>query len=565
MPQGQSQAPDGAASAPANDAILSIRDLHVDYSAAGRTIQAARGVNLDIWRGERFGIAGESGSGKTTLVNAILRLLPDTARISRGRIAFNGIELTRMDDRSLNTLRWTRIALIPQGSMSALNPVMKIGPQIADVILTHESQRYGKAVRARIENTLESVGLDRRVLNLYPHELSGGMKQRVCIAMAITLEPELIIADEPTSSLDVIVQRQVAQTLIEVQERLGASIILIGHDMALLAQMAHRIAIMNEGELVELNDVRAIYHQPRHAYTRMLINSLPSMEAREERQIPADAGDGKRGGAPLLKADSITKVFGFKGNFLAKSTEFTALDEVSLEIAGQRPMVTTIAGESGSGKSTFANIALGLAKPTRGAVYYRGVDIARQSRRDFAQYRREVQAIFQDPYEIFNPVYTVDNLFMVAVRKFKLARGRDESMALIEEALEAVNLRPDHVFGKYPDELSGGQRQRLMVARAYLLQPKLIVADEPVSMVDASLRLMILDLMKSLRDEFGTSFVYITHDLATAYQISDRIVILNRGKIVEEGTAEEVIKRPRHPYSQSLIRAIPSPNPDIKW
>ena len=448
--------------------------------------------------------------------------------------------------------------------MSALNPIMRVGHQIAEVILTHEGARYGKDTQERIEGILESVGLDRRVLNLYPHELSGGMKQRVCIAMAITLSPELIIADEPTSSLDVVVQRQVAKTLIDVQERLGASIILIGHDMALLSQTTHRIAIMNDGELVELSGVRDIYHHPRHPYTRMLINSLPSTEAREQRSIPP-LTNGAKAKTPLLDAKSVSKVFGYKGNIFTKSSEFTALDGVSIQIRGDCPIVTTIAGESGSGKSTFANILLGLAKPTAGSVHYKGRDIARHSRADFAQYRREVQAIFQDPYEIFNPVYTVDNLFTVAVKKFKLARTEAEAAALIEEALAAVNLRPRQIFGKYPNELSGGQRQRLMVARAYLLKPKLIVADEPVSMVDASLRLMILDLMKSLRDGLGTSFVYITHDLATAYQISDTIIILNRGVIVESGTAEEVIKRPWHPYTQSLVQAIPSPNPDIRW
>ena len=246
----------------ARDTILSIKDLHVQYTTASQTIHAVRGVSLDIRRGERFGIAGESGSGKTTLINAILRLLPDTAQISNGNIVFRGTDLTRIDNRSLNALRWTKIALIPQGLMSALNPIMKVGNQIAEVILTHEGKRFTREVRYRIEQILESVGLDRRVLNLYPHELSGGMKQRICIAMAITLEPELIIADEPTSSLDVVVQRQVAKTFIEVQERLGASIILIGHDMALLAQTAHRIAIMNQGELVEINNVRDIYHHP---------------------------------------------------------------------------------------------------------------------------------------------------------------------------------------------------------------------------------------------------------------------------------------------------------------
>ena len=545
-----------------SDAILSIRNLHVQYAAASQPIHAVRGVNLDIARGERFGIAGESGSGKTTLINAILRLLPDTAQITGG-IFFNDTELTQLENRVLNRLRWTRIALIPQGSMSALNPIMRIGNQISEVILTHEGKRYTKEVRYRIEQTLESVGLDRRVLNLYPHELSGGMKQRVCIAMAITLEPELIIADEPTSSLDVVVQRQVAKTLIEVQERLGASIIIIGHDMALLAQTAHRIAIMNQGELVEINGVRNIYHHPQHEYTQMLINSLPSVEYRENREIPQGANE--NGKTPLLDARAVTKVFGYKGNIFAKSTEFRALDQVSMKMPGDFPIVTTIAGESGSGKSTFANILLGLAKPTQGMVYYKGNDIARQSKADFAQYRREVQAIFQDPYEIFNPVYTADNLFRVAVKKFNLARRTDEAMALIEEALRVVNLRPAEIFGKYPNELSGGQRQRLMVARAWLLKPKLIVADEPVSMVDASLRLMILDLMKSLRDELKTSFVYITHDLATAYQISDRIIILKRGQIVEQGSPDEVIKNPQHPYSQSLIQAIPSPNPDIKW
>ena len=556
---------DSRSHATRSDSVLSIRDLHVQYTAAGQTIHAVRGVNLDIRRGERFGIAGESGSGKTTLINAILRLLPETGRITNGGIYFNDTDLTGLDERSLNFLRWTRIALIPQGSMSALNPIMKVGHQIADVILTHEGKRYNKDVRARIGNILERVGLDPRVLNLYPHELSGGMKQRVCIAMAITLEPELIIADEPTSSLDVVVQRQVAKTLMEVQERLGASIILIGHDMALLAQTTQRIAIMNQGELVELNEVRDIYHHPQHHYTQMLINSLPSLESREDRAIPQTVNGAGNGDAPLLDAKAVTKIFGYKGNIFAKSTEFTALDGVSIQISGRYPMVTTLAGESGSGKSTFANIVLGLAKPSGGAVYYRGNDIAGHSKADFVQYRREVQAIFQDPYEIFNPVYTVDNLFMVAVKKFNLARSRDEAMSLIEEALHVVSLRSRDIFGKYPDELSGGQRQRLMVARAYLLQPKLIVADEPVSMVDASLRLMILDLMKSLRDELGTSFLYITHDLATAYQISDRIVILNRGRIVEQGTAEEVIKNPQHPYSQSLIQAIPSPNPDIQW
>ena len=267
----------------------------------------------------------------------------------------------------------------------------------------------------------------------------------------------------------------------------------------------------------------------------------------------------------LLDAQAVSKVFGYKGNFFSKSTEFVALDGVLIKARGDYPTVVTIAGESGSGKSTFANILLGLAQPTQGSVHYKGRDVARQSRADFAQFRREVQAIFQDPYEVFNPVYTVDNLFSVAVKKFKLASSRDQAMALIEEALGVVSLRPAEIYGKYPDELSGGQHQRLMVARDWLLKPSLIVADEPVSMVDASLRLMILDLMKSLRDELRTSFVYITHDLATGYQISDRIIILNRGRIVEQGTADQFIKNPQHPYSKSLIQAIPSPNPDIPW
>ena len=330
----QDAARNPVAPADAGDAILSIRDLHVQYAAASQTIHAVRGVNLDIHRGERFGIAGESGSGKTTLINAILRLLPDTAQITNGSIVFKDIDLTRIDNRSLNALRWRRIALIPQGSMSALNPIIRVGNQISEVILTHEGKRYSKDVQYRIEQILESVGLDRIVLSLYPHELSGGMKQRVCIAMAITLEPELIIADEPTSSLDVVVQRQVAMTLIEVQERLGASIILIGHDMALLAQTTHRIAIMNQGELVEINDVRDIYHRPQHIYTKMLINSLPSTEHREDREIARESSDLTNSATPLLDAKAVTKIFGYKGNILAKSTEFTALDEVSIKIPG---------------------------------------------------------------------------------------------------------------------------------------------------------------------------------------------------------------------------------------
>ena len=539
---------------------LIVKDLSVDYRTDTRVIHAVRNISFAVRAGERVGLVGESGSGKTTTALALMQMIKAPGRIVSGSARLGDTDLLALEGDAVRQARLMKVAYIPQGAMNSLNPVLKVREQILDGLADH-GRKLGRAEgRAFAEKMLASVGLPPTVSEAYPHQLSGGMKQRVCIAIGIAMEPELIIADEPTSALDVITQRQVMTTLVEVQERMGCGLILIGHDMGLMAQATNRIVVMQDGVIVEDAPVGKLFVSPSHPYSRLLIDSVPSLGDRVERSRRKVVALARQD--DLLSFDRVSKTFG--GGVFGGPRQL-ALETCSFSLRADQPRIISVVGQSGSGKTTMARMILGFEQPSEGCVSYRGRNIAKMSASEALTFRREVQAIFQDPYGSFNPFYKVDRPLALPLKMFGLARTRREIYDKIEKACEAVGLDAAEIVGRFPHELSGGQRQRLMVARALMLSPRLIVADEPVSMVDASLRMTILGNLQTLKDDYNISVLYITHDLATAYHVSDYVIVLHAGRIVEAGPPEQVIEAPAHPYTKSLVAAIPWPDPARHW
>jgi len=542
--------------------ILDFKNISIDFPTSKGVVHAVTDVTLSVGQGRRVGFIGESGSGKTTTALAAMRMLASPGFVADGEIHLNSLDnssLLDLTDEDMRRVRLRKISYIPQGAMNSLNPVMRIEQQIWDGIMAHEAGVTQDALQARSNAALESVGLEPAIVGpLYPHELSGGMKQRVCIAIGVCLNPDLIIADEPTSALDVITQRHVMQTLRDVQGQIGAGLILIGHDMGLMAHSVDEIAVLKKGELVEFGPVRQIIERPNHPYTRELISSVPLVGGESFLDpTPAEAvsGHASADGTPLLELRGVSKRYG----------AVTALQPMSFTLDGAVPKIISIVGQSGSGKSTMGSLMLGFNPPTTGEVLFKGRDINRQSAADALSFRKDVQAVFQDPYACFNPFYRVNHALKFPFERFGLSQGPDHTQHAMEEACLSVGLAPETVLGRYPHQLSGGQRQRLIVARALMLSPELLIADEPVSMVDASLRATILKNIHDLKDRHGISILYITHDLATAYHVSDFVMVLFKGHIVEAGPPADVIGDPQHPYTQLLISSIPWPDLDRDW
>lgn len=541
-------------------AELIVKNLAVEFQTATRIIRAVRDVSFSVASGERVALVGESGSGKTTTALALMQMIDPPGRIVSGTAHLGGQDLLSLRGDEVRAARLSRVSYIPQGAMNSLNPVMTIGQQIADGLADHGERLSKEKLRSRIVEVLTSVGLDPDVRHKYPHQLSGGMKQRVCIAIGIVMQPQLIIADEPTSALDVITQKTVMSTLIEAQEKVGCGLILIGHDMGLMAQATHRVVVMRDGIIAEDAAVGSIFRNPQHAYSRQLIDSVPRLGGREN--VSASERAASQSAAPLLAFDKVSKTFG--GGVLG-GNGVQALHPTSFELSAESPQIVSVVGQSGSGKTTLARMILGLETPSSGTIRIAGRDLSAIRGAEHQVFRKDVQAIFQDPYGSFNPFYKVDRALAAPLRRFGEALGNREIYARMEEACTSVGLDAREVLGRFPHELSGGQRQRLMVARALLLRPKLLVADEPVSMVDASLRMTILRNLRDLRDKHGISIIYITHDLATAYHVSDFVMVLHRGRVVEAGPPEPVIERPEHPYTRSLVASIPWPEPGDEW
>ena len=524
--------------------VLRIEDLSVEYDAGDRSSGGGCVIGVDrfslaVGRDEVTGLAGPSGCGKTTVAAAIMRLLGPAARITSGRVLVGGCDVLTLEAGELRRLRWREIAIVPQAAMNALNPVMTIGGQIADVLTTHDGLRR-RTARERAAELLESVGIPSGRLRAYPHQLSGGQRQRVVIAMALALRPRLLVLDEPTTALDVVVQREIMELVLDLKARLSFSVLLITHDLFLMAGVCDRIGVMEAGRLVEEGPVRRILTSPAHPATQALVSGLPPCPGRRT----------KTSVEPILEVEGLRKDFPV-GGLLSRRT-IRALDGVDLTL--HRGEILALVGRTGSGKSTLARVIARLETPTAGRLLLEGRDVlAEEPRRASRSYRRRVQMVFQDPFASLNPAHTVGHALG---RALAVHRGTTEPGRGSAELLDAVGLEPE-LLGARPHELSGGQRQRVAIARALACEPEVLVADEPTSMLDAPLRAGILDLLLRLRRERDLSILYITHDLASARYLADTTVVLQAGRLVETGPTAELMEHPVHPCTRLLLSAIP--------
>ncbi|MFV0244420.1 MAG: nickel ABC transporter ATP-binding protein NikE [Qingshengfaniella sp.] len=537
----------GAVAAPNSpadpQAALSIRDLRVVFRNDTGETMAVRDVSLDLGRGELLGLVGESGSGKTTTAMAVLGLLRPQARVARGAISLRGTDLLALPEAAMRGLRGRRIALIPQSAMNALNPVLSIGDQMGETLIRTAGLDRA-AAEARVGVWLARVGLAPEHAGSYAHQLSGGMRQRAVIALALCTEPEVVIADEPTTGLDVLVQEEIMALLLDLRASLNLSVLFVTHNLPLIARHADRLAVMYHGAIVDQGNLAELRAGACHAHTRDLFTSLPQLD--EPKRWPESAGQG----APLMALEHVSKRFQSRG-ILGRGQGRAALEDVSLELrAGER---LGLVGGSGAGKSTITRLLMGLIAPDAGRVLYEGQAI--NGAADRARLAQAVHLVFQDPYGSMRNSMSIRD---VVAEPLRIHGETDQAViaAKVEEALAAVHLPPDRAFqSRLPVALSGGQRQRVAFARAIVTRPRIIIADEPTSMLDQSVRMEIMGVLEDLRVKFGTSVLFVTHDIALARHFCDRIVVLQSGRVVEEGPADQLIRDPRDAYTRKLIAA----------
>ncbi|MCM0638200.1 dipeptide ABC transporter ATP-binding protein [Cellulomonas wangsupingiae] len=554
--------------------LLSIRDLEVTFRTETGSATAVRGASFDVHAGQTVAIVGESGSGKSTTAAAVIGLLATNGSVTGGQILFEGEDLVALGPDAMHRLRGSRIGMVPQDPMSNLNPVRRVGAQVDETLVDNGVVR-GRGVRERTVELLAEAGLPdaQRRAQQYPHEFSGGMRQRALIAMGLAARPRLLIADEPTSALDVTVQRTILDGLTDLTDSLGVAVLLITHDLGLAAERADRVVVMYRGEVVEQGDARTILTDPQHEYTRRLLAAAPSLASRrielarhgadvdaapvgEDLLAPSGHAprDDDRAAAPLVEVDHVSKVFRLRGRgLLGRSTDFTAVDDVSFDVPRGRTLA--VVGESGSGKSTVARMMLGLLPPTSGTIRFDGADVVQSDRAGEVAFRRRVQPIFQDPYASLDPLFTVYRTIEEPLRAHGLG-DRAQRNARVRELMEQVAL-PAGLLRRYPSELSGGQRQRVAIARALALEPELVVCDEAVSALDVIVQSQILRLLADLQERLGLTYLFISHDLAVVRQIADEVCVMQAGRIVERGTVDEVFDAPRTEYTRVLLDAIP--------
>ncbi len=529
------------------DIVLSIDDLKVALPAWSDRRFAVGGVTLDIRQKEILCIVGESGSGKSMMGKAILGLLPAPhVRAVGGKITFEGRDLLELSDDDMRAIRGGRIAMIFQEPMTALNPLMKVGQQIEEVLEIHTRMSPAQR-RERVLELIRDVHLPEpeRMIASYPHQLSGGQRQRVVIAMALALEPALIIADEPTTALDVTTQAQILHLIKELQRAHGTAVLFITHDFGVVAEIADRVAVMRHGEVVEQGPATQVLGAPQADYTKALVAAVPGLKPRLK-ELDADAN-------VLLRVTNLQKTYRTSsGLFGGTVREVHAAKMINLEL--KRESSLALVGESGSGKSTLARCIIGLESVDSGLIEIDGQRISGRTRAELRPFRKHVQMVFQDPYASLNPRQRVGDI--IALGPMLNGVSREQAIAEARELLHLVGLKPDAV-DRYPHEFSGGQRQRIGIARALAVKPKLIVADEPVSALDVSVQKQVLELLNDLRKSFGLSMLFITHDLRVAATVCEEIAIMQRGEIVERGATAEIFATPSHPYTRSLFEAVP--------
>ncbi|MBC7590975.1 MAG: ABC transporter ATP-binding protein [Salinibacterium sp.] len=553
--------------------LLEIKDLQVSFATQAGMVPAVNGVSLTLLQGETLAIVGESGSGKTTTALSIINLLPGAAQITGGSILFDGVDLTKLSEKQLERVRGNQIGFVPQDPMSNLNPVWRIGFQVEETLVANGKATKGKDAKSKAIKVLEQAGLSDAAQRMrqFPHQFSGGMRQRVLIGIGLSSTPKLLIADEPTSALDVTVQRIILDHLQTLTEGSGTSVLFITHDLGLAAERAEKLVVMYKGKVVEAGPSREILENPQHPYTQRLVAAAPSLASkriqREYHQETGGTSVGSQAGStapraessaratstvPTVRVTDLTKVFRINTGKL-RSEPFTAVDKVSFSIP--RGTTTALVGESGSGKSTVARLILKLEEATSGTIEVDGVDIARIRGKEMLALRRRMQPVFQDPFGSLDPLYNIGATITEPLIAHRVGDRRAQR-ARVLELLDQVSL-PRVLIDRYPNELSGGQRQRVAIARALALKPDIVVLDEAVSALDVLVQAQILALLGELQSELDLTYLFITHDLAVVRLIADNVCVMRKGQIVEAASTTEVFDNPREQYTQELLAAIP--------
>jgi len=539
--------------------LLSVRDLAISYTTSEGTFTAVEGVEFDVHPGEVVAIVGESGSGKSTSAQAVIGMLARNGTVTGGSIVFDGTDLTALSERQWQEVRGAQIGLVPQDPIVSLNPVKKIGDQVGEVLRIHGLARRRDAA-ARAVELLEQAGLTdpEARARQYPHQLSGGMRQRVLIAAAMAAKPKLIIADEPTSALDVTVQRQILDHIEQLTRDTGTAMLLITHDLGVAADRADTIVVMSRGRVVESGATARVLQSPQHNYTRTLLSNAPSMSSarlgrsRTTATAPDPVADRTVPTPPLLAVNELSKEFALPRTATGPRT-LRAVDGVSFEL--RRGQTLSLVGESGSGKSTTARMVLRLETPTSGQVDFDGIDVTGLPAKEMRQMRRRMQLVYQNPYASLDPRFTVEQIITEPLTAFGIG-DKHERASRAAELVEQVAL-PSAMLRRLPAELSGGQRQRVAIARALALDPEFIVCDEAVSALDVTVQAQILELLVQLQEERALAYLFISHDLAVVRQVSDHVAVMRHGKLVETGSVDAIFGDPQQSYTRELLRAIP--------
>ncbi|HIK33034.1 MAG TPA: ABC transporter ATP-binding protein [Oscillatoriales cyanobacterium M59_W2019_021] len=538
--------------------LFSIENLRVSYPNS--TEWAVDGVSLTLQAGEKLGLVGESGCGKSTLGRAAMRLLPETTRIE-GQVLFEGRSVFDLNPQQLRQFRGEAVALIFQDPMTRLDPLMTIGDHCIETLKAHQPNLSRQQAKQKAIETLAAVNIPQNRWSQYPHEFSGGMRQRVAIALALLLDPKLIVADEPTTSLDVTVSAQILQELTRLCRERKLALLLISHDLAMVGEYCDRVAVMYGGKVVEMGAVGEVLHRPQHEYTRSLLQAALHVQSVDDVDTQLDHPVEVRASEPLLRTIDLQQHYTLESGFLERifsrqdSQTIRAVDGITLELYPGETL--GLVGESGCGKSTLSRTILQLIRPTGGKVEFLGQELTGLSRQAMRQQRRHMQMVFQDPHACLNPMMTIGESIGDPLLIHGLATSEDVKTQ-VEAMLERVGLNPvSEFYHRYPGELSGGQQQRVAIARALITRPQLVICDEPVSMLDANVQTQILELMLELKQEFQLTYLFITHDLWVARFFCDRIAVMNGGKIVELGNTRDIFTHPQHPYTQTLLQAAP--------
>ena len=566
---------------------LEVKNLSVEFDVRGQKVNAVSDVSWNVKKGETLAIVGESGSGKSVSALAILKLIPNPpGKITSGSIFFEDENIIKTSDAEIRNIRGNKISMIFQEPMTSLNPLMTIGKQISEVLDRHltlsKKETYQKA-----KNILDIVQIpdSKRWLNGYPHEMSGGMRQRVMIAMALVCEPAVLIADEPTTALDVTIQAQILGLIKKLQKDIGMSVVFITHDMGVVAEIADRVVVMLGGKNVEEGNVNEIFHNPKHPYTKSLLAVVPRLGSMRGRSLPAkfsnldikrtegddvietnnneliDIKDNvRKSEPPILEIENLTTRFSIKSSFGFSKGNVHAVEGIDLLL--QQGETIGIVGESGCGKSTLGKSIIRLVEPYSGKIKVRGKDIISLSKKDMFPIRKDIQIVFQDPYSSLNPRLTVGQIVSEGMKLHKVCHETEIKEKLIE-VFKKVGLSEFHI-NNYPHEFSGGQRQRIGIARALALSPSIIIADEAVSALDVSIQAQVINLMMELQEEYGLSYLFISHDMAVIERVCHKVAVMYLGEIVELGSRSQVFENPQHPYTKKLMKAVPIADPKLR-